>query len=167
MYRFFVLAILFLFNVSSFAAVTLSVQVTPTGSEDAEQAMNCELTLYRGRQNPMASLDLIESNLVASITRIDGYRVKDNKNVHVKDSKFGEIFLDFDHFVKGLKELAATPLKGHRDGGPIGPRITYRGEVDGKKFTLRDTSELGEVYNPHEDEKMLREIVLRNCYGKL
>ncbi len=167
MYRFFVLAILFLFNVSSFAGITLSVNVTPNGGDDAKESMNCEMTLYRGRQNPVASLDNIKSELVAAVTRIDGYRVKDGESVYVKTSQFSEIHLDFDHFVDGVKDLAATSLKGHRDGGPIGPRVTYSGQVDGKKFILRDSSERGEVYNPHDDEEMLREIVLRACYGKL
>lgn len=167
MNRLLVLSVSVLFNVVSHAAITLQVKVTPTGAEDAKEAMNCEMTLYRGRQNPLASLDKIESNLVAAVTHIDGYRVKNGESVYVKDSKFSEISLDFDHFANGLKEVAETSLKGHRDGGPIGPRVTYSGSVSGKKFILRDTSELGEVYNPHEDEAMLRDIVFKACYGKL
>lgn len=167
MFRFTLLAILFLVNVSSFAGITLALKVTPTGVDDAKEAMNCEISLYRGRQNPVASLDNIESNLVAAITRIDGYRVKDNESVYVKTSKFTELQLDFDHFENEIQELAETSLKGHRDGGPVGPRVTYSGQINGRRFILRDTSELGEVYNPHEDEEMLRKILLRSCYGKI
>lgn len=161
------LSLFFLISSASWAGITLNLTVTPTGSEDAEEAMDCEMTLYRGRQNPEATIEGIKSNMVATTTRIRGYRLNaEKKSEYVNTSKSGLISLDFDFFSKNLAALAKTPLKGFRGGGPIGPRVVYSGEIDGVKFTLRDTSEFGEVYNPHEDEDMLRTIVLRACYGK-
>ena len=154
----------FLFTNFSFAAIQLSLRVVPESSEDSHEAMECELSLSRGRQNPLATLEGIKSNLVFVETQAKGYRVRGEESVYEENRHTSELPLDYDHFVKQVAKVAEAKVVGDRNGGPVGPRLVYSGKLDGKRFILSEVSERGMVNNTSEEADHLEDILRRACY---